>query len=87
MIVNENSNFIDFKKSFKELTLPNETLKVIEENGIKLSEIAIGEFSGRDSAAAIIKAMEEGVDVVLPVVVFTGLIMEIQAHFTKIGKL
>ncbi len=73
MIIDENSsNFIDFKKSFKELTLSDETFKIIEENGLKLGEIAVGEFSGRDSVAAIIKAMEEGVDVVLPVVGFTG---------------
>ncbi|AIJ05128.1 hypothetical protein JH146_0277 [Methanocaldococcus bathoardescens] len=73
MILNENSpNFIDFKKSFKELTLSDETFKIIEENGLKLSEIAVGEFSGRDSVAAIIKAMEEGIDFVLPVVGFTG---------------
>ncbi|XRO74865.1 hypothetical protein ACO3TA_05625 [Methanocaldococcus sp. 28A] len=65
-------NFIDFKKSFKELTLSDETFKIIEENGIKLKDIAIGEFSGRDSVAAIIKAMDEGIDFVLPVVAFTG---------------
>jgi hypothetical protein len=52
MIFNQNiPNFIDFKKSFKELTLSDETFKIIEEHGIKLNEIAIGEFSGRDSVA------------------------------------
>ena len=72
MIFNQNiPNFIDFKKSFKELTLSNETFKIIEEHGIKLNKIAIGEFSGRDSVAAIIKAMED-IDFVLPVVAFTG---------------
>jgi hypothetical protein len=72
MIFNQNiPNFIDFKKSFKELTLSDETFKIIEEHGIKLNEIAIGELSGRDSVAAIIKAMED-IDVVLPVVAFTG---------------
>ncbi len=65
--------YIDFKKSFKELTLSDETYKIIEENGIKLDEIVIGEFSGRDSAAAIIKAMEnDDVNVVLPIMAFTG---------------
>ena len=72
MIFNQNiPNFIDFKKSFKELTLSDETFKIIEEHGIKPKEIAIGEFSGRDSVAAIIKAMED-IDFVLPVVAFTG---------------
>ena len=73
MIFNQTiPNFIDFKKSFKELTLSDETFKIIGEYGIKLNEVAIGEFSGRDSVAAIIKAMEEGIDFVLPVVAFTG---------------
>jgi hypothetical protein len=72
MIFNQNiPNFIDFKKSFKEPTLSNEAFKIIEEHGIKPKEIAIGEFSGRDSVAAIIKAME-AIDFVLPVVAFTG---------------
>ncbi|WP_423793398.1 hypothetical protein ACPB8Q_03115 [Methanocaldococcus indicus] len=66
-------NFIDFKKSFNSLELSNETIKIIEEHNIKFSEIAIGEFSGRDSAAAIIKAIENyNIDVVLPIVGFTG---------------
>ena len=64
---------IEFKKSFKELTLSKDCLKIIEENGIKLEKIAIGEFSGRDSAAAIIKAFEnEDIDAVLPILAFTG---------------
>ncbi len=64
---------IDFKQSFKELTLSDETYNIIDKNGIKLNEIVIGEFSGRDSAAAIIKAMEkDDINVVLPIMAFTG---------------
>lgn len=88
MIFNENTpNFIDFKESFKELPLSDETFKIIEENGIKLREIAIGEFSGRDSVAAIIKAIEEGIDFVLPVVAFTGTDYGNINIFTKTGRL
>lgn len=35
-------------------------------------ETVIGEFSGRDSVAAILKAFEEGVDYILPVATFAG---------------
>uniref|UniRef100_A9A8I3 Uncharacterized protein n=1 Tax=Methanococcus maripaludis (strain C6 / ATCC BAA-1332) TaxID=444158 RepID=A9A8I3_METM6 len=64
---------IEFKKSFKELTLSKDSLKIIGENKIKLEKIAIGEFSGRDSAAAIIKAFEnDEIDAVLPILAFTG---------------
>ncbi len=63
--------YIDFKTSFNKLELSEETFKIIEEFGINLKDIAIGEFSGKDSAAAIIEAFKE-VDVILPVVAFTG---------------
>ncbi len=67
------SNYIDFKKSFSELNLSKETMTVIDKNGINSKDIAIGEFSGRDSAAAIIKALErDDINVVLPIVAFTG---------------
>ncbi len=65
--------YIDFKKSFSELTLSEETTAIMDENGITPNKIAVGEFSGRDSAAAIIKAMEDNnIDTVLPIVAFTG---------------
>ncbi|WP_456472596.1 hypothetical protein [Methanocaldococcus sp.] len=67
----EKERFIDFKKAFLELNLPKIVEKEIDERGINLNDIAIGEFSGRDSVAAIIKAMED-VDTVLPIVVFIG---------------
>jgi len=70
--LNENLNFIDFKKSFNTLDLSEDTLKILEENGIKQKDIAVGEFSGRDSVAAIIKAVEDGNQVILPIVAFTG---------------
>lgn len=66
-------NFIDFKKSFNELELSKETMNIIYNRRIDLKNIVIGEFSGRDSAAAIIKAMEnDDINVVLPIVAFTG---------------
>ncbi|AEH07557.1 hypothetical protein [Methanothermococcus okinawensis] len=69
----DNGNFIDFKKSFKKTNLSKETMDIINNKGINLENITIGEFSGRDSAAAIIKAMEsEEINVVLPIVAFTG---------------
>ncbi|EHP89657.1 hypothetical protein [Methanotorris formicicus] len=63
--------YIDFKESFNKLELSGDTFKIIDEFGIKLKDIAIGEFSGKDSAAAIIEAFRE-FDVILPVVAFTG---------------
>ena len=35
-------------------------------------ETVIGEFSGRDSVAAILKAYEDGVDYILPIATFAG---------------
>ena len=73
MIIDYNDSFIDFKKSFNELELSKETINIIDRNGINLKDIAVGEFSGRDSAAAIIKGMEsDDINVVLPIVAFTG---------------
>ena len=73
MIIDYNDSFIDFKKSFNELELSKETINIIDRNGINLKDIAVGEFSGRDSAAAIIRAMEcDNINIVLPIVAFTG---------------
>jgi hypothetical protein len=73
LIIDYNNSFIDFKKSFNELKLSKETVDIIDRNGINLKDIAVGEFSGRDSAAAIIKGMEsDDINVVLPIVAFTG---------------
>ncbi|MCS3921936.1 hypothetical protein M2325_000609 [Methanococcus voltae PS] len=68
-------NFIDFKTSFDKPILSNRTNQIIEEFGIKPEEIAIGEFAGRDSSAAIIKAFEDNddINVILPICAFTGL--------------
>ena len=72
-IIDYNDNFIDFKRSFKELELSKETMDIINNEGMDLKDIVIGEFSGRDSAAAIIKAMESNdINIVLPIVAFTG---------------
>jgi len=73
LIIDYNDSFIDFKKSFNELELSKETINIIDRNGINLKDIAVGEFSGRDSAAAIIRAMEcDNINIVLPIVAFTG---------------
>jgi hypothetical protein len=73
LIIDYNNSFIDFKKSFNELELSKETINIIDRNSINLKDIAVGEFSGRDSAAAIIKGMEsDDINVVLPIVAFTG---------------
>ncbi|WP_456419788.1 hypothetical protein [Methanocaldococcus infernus] len=63
--------YIDFKTSFNKLELSEETFKIIDEFGINLKDIAIGEFAGKDSVAAIIEAFKE-FDAILPVVAFTG---------------
>ena len=73
MIITNKDNVIDFKQSFKKLELSKETKNIINKNNINIKDIVIGEFSGRDSAAAIIKAMEnENINIVLPIVAFTG---------------
>ncbi|MCS3901278.1 hypothetical protein [Methanococcus voltae] len=68
-------NFIDFKTSFEKPILSKRTNQIIDELGIKPEEIVIGEFAGRDSSAAIIKAFEDNddVNVILPICAFTGL--------------
>ncbi|WP_048059157.1 S66 peptidase family protein [Methanococcus vannielii] len=64
---------IDFKKSFENCILSENALKIIKEYGINPKKIAIGEFAGRDSAAAIIKAFENPeIDAILPILAFTG---------------
>jgi len=64
---------IDFKKSFKKPILSEDAVKIIEKYNINPKKIAIGEFAGRDSAAAIIKAFEDDeIDAILPILAFTG---------------
>ena len=53
--------------------LSEDAVKIIEKYNINPKKIAIGEFAGRDSAAAIIKAFEDDeIDAVLPILAFTG---------------
>jgi len=62
--------FIDFKETFGHL--PEPLKELFQKEGISPQGVLIGEFAGRDGAAAMIKAMEEGPGPILPIAALTG---------------